>query len=138
MFSEKFSGWTSSYSFLQRWRFEVSITNRFGENYNLSEKLRMVRVVRFTLVFLVFNEDLWFCFTRNARDIEMKRDQSVPGNFGGTRLFYKKPSFQPKRKNPETIPYWLKQLHGESTPHHLVLRSGDREHQCYYNPSACF
>ena len=87
----------------------------------------MVKIVRFTQVFLVFNEDL-----------EIKSDPSLPGNFGGARSFYNPPSSRPKRNNPEIIPYWVKQLHGESSPHHLVLRSGDREHQCYYNPSACF
>ena len=70
----------------------------------------------------------------------MKSDQSVPGNFVGAKSFInlQMPSALPTRNNPEIIPYWLKQLHGESSPHHLVLRSGDREHQCYYNPSACF
>ena len=70
----------------------------------------------------------------------MQSDQFVPANVGVAKSFIKQqmPSSRPKRNNPEIIPYWLKQLHGDSTPHQLVLRSGDREHQCYYNPSACF
>ena len=47
-------------------------------------------------------------------------------------------NLRPKRNNLELVPYWMKHMEGLSTPHHLAQRSVDREHQCYYNPSACF